>query len=84
LDPGCTIDEKDMLYVQYMCQVPEEDLLTKRIEALQAGCVSIFACLCLLAVIQYRVNAISIEKSAWDLDTVTASDYTLEIQISHP
>lgn len=81
-DPGCSIDEKDMLYVQYMCQVPYDDLYTKRREALLAGCISIFACLVLLAVIQNREGAISIEKREWDLLTVTASDYTLEIPIS--
>ena len=82
LDPGCTIDDKDMLYVQYFCQVPLEDLTTKRVEALQAGCAAIFACLVLLAVIKFRVDSIGIEKSQWDLETVTASDYTLEIQLS--
>jgi len=65
--------------VQYFCQVPQEDLFTKRTEALQAGCAAVFSCLVLLAVIKYRVDAISIEKKQWDLETVTASDYTLEI-----
>lgn len=48
---GCIVGERDTLYVQYMCQVPEEDLKTKRIEALQAGCAAVFSCLVLLAVI---------------------------------
>lgn len=80
-DPGCTVDERDSLYVQYQCQVPDDDLLTKRTEALQAGAAAIFSCLALLAVIQYRVASISIEKREWDLLTVTASDYTLEIPL---
>ena len=63
-----------------MCQTDEPELLTKRTEALQAGCVAVFSCLVLLAVIQYRVGSISIEKREWDLQTVTASDYTLEIE----
>ena len=65
-----------------MCQVPETDLYTKRVEALQAGCAAVFSCLVLLAVIQYRVGSISIEKREWDLQTVTASDYTLEIPLA--
>ena len=79
---GCVIAETDSLYVQYMCQVGEDDLLVKRTEALQAGCLAIFSCLVLLAVIQYRVGSIGIEKREWDLQTVTASDYTLEIPLS--
>ena len=65
-----------------MCQVGDADLYTKRNEALQAGCAAIFSCLVLLAVIQYRVGSISIEKREWDLQTVTASDYTLEIPLA--
>lgn len=56
--------------------------MTKRVEALQAGCAAIFACLVLLSVIQYKVNSMGIEKNQWDLETVTASDYTLEIQLT--
>ena len=47
----CNVEERDTLYVQYKCQVPDEDLKTKRVEALQAGCAAIFSCLVLLAVI---------------------------------
>lgn len=65
-----------------MCQTDEEELLTKRTEALQAGCVAVFSCLVLLSVIQYRTGSISIEKREWDLQTVTASDYTLEIEFT--
>lgn len=36
----------------------------------------------LLSVIKYRVRSIGIEKRQWDLMTVTASDYTLELQLS--
>ena len=41
-----------------------------------------FACLVLLAVIKYRQGSIGIEKREWDLQTVTASDYTLEISLT--
>ena len=80
---SCTIGERDTLYVQYTCQVPEAELETKRQQALQAGCAAIFSCLVLLAVTQYRAGSISVEKSEWDLLTVTASDYTLEVPLSY-
>ena len=46
-----------------------------------ASCTNIFAALVLLAVIKYRQGSISIEKREWDLQTVTASDYTLEVRL---
>ena len=39
------------------------------------------ACLILLFVIKTRKNMIEIEKRQWDLFTVTASDYTVEIPL---
>ncbi len=47
-----------------------------------SACVNVFASLTLLCVIGYRQGSISIEKREWDLQTVTASDYTLEIKLS--
>lgn len=40
-----------------------------------------FSCLVLLSVLRYRQGSISIEKREWDIQTVTASDYTIEIKI---
>ena len=62
--------------------MPHQELTVKRDEALQAGCAAIVSCLVLLSVIKYRVRSISIEKRMWDLQTVTASDYTLELNLS--
>jgi len=47
-----------------------------------ASCVNVFAALTLLSVIKNRMGSIAIEKKEWDLQTVTASDYTLEIALS--
>lgn len=79
---GCTLSESDSLFVQYSCKVDDEELAEKRHQALIAGCVNVFAALMLLAVIKNRVGSISIEKKEFDLQTVTASDYTLEIALS--
>ena len=79
---ACTLKENTSLYIQYACHVPEEELLAKRKQALLAGCTSVFSCLVLLAVLKYREGSISIEKREWDLQTVTASDYTIEISLN--
>lgn len=47
-----------------------------------SSCVNIFAALTLLSVIANRQGSIAIEKKEWDLQTVTASDYCLELSLS--
>jgi len=47
--------------------VSDNELRTKREQALLASCVNIFSALVLLAVIKYRQGSISIEKREWDL-----------------
>ena len=44
--------------------------------------MNIFCALVLLSVVGYRQGSIGIEKREWDLLTVTASDYTLEISLT--
>ena len=81
-DAGCVLSETDSLFVQYNCKVSDEELSEKRWEALFASCVNIFSALTLLSVLKYRVGSVGIEKREFDLFTVTASDYTLEIALT--
>lgn len=79
--PQCELKKNSSIYVQYTCHVSDEHISEKREQALFAACVSCFSCLVLLAVIKFRKGSIGIEKREWDLQTVTASDYTIEIKI---
>ena len=78
---SCVLEESSTVFIQYSCEVGDDELAEKRSQALLAGCVSVFSCLVLLAVLKYRAGSIGIEKREWDLQTVTASDYTIEIKI---
>jgi hypothetical protein len=78
---GCDLTKSSTLYIQYTCEIDEEELEDKRRQALQCSCTTIFSCMVLLAVLKYRQGSISIEKKEWDLQTVTASDYTVEFKI---
>jgi len=78
----CNVKEQDSLFIQYSCKVTEEELKEKRQQALLAGCVEVFAALTLLSVVAYRQGSIAIEKKEFDLQTVTASDYALEVKLS--
>ena len=81
-DSGCTLSETDSLFVQFTCVIPDDELKIKRHQALVSSCVNIFAALTLLSVISNRQGSIAIEKKEWDLQTVTASDYCLELSLS--
>lgn len=81
-DSGCTLSETDSLFVQYTCVIPDDELKIKRHQALVSSCVNVFAALTLLSVIANRQGSIAIEKKEWDLQTVTASDYCLELSLS--
>ena len=50
----CVLEKTTTLYIQYFCQVGEEELYEKRTQALYAGCISMFSCLVLLSVLKYR------------------------------
>ena len=60
----------------------EDELLIRRKQALLAACINIFSALTLLSVVEYFKGSIHVEKKEFDLQTVTASDYTLEIKLN--
>ena len=78
----CKLSENDTLFVQYSCIVSNEELGLKRHQCLKACCISIFSTLFLFGVLNYMARNMSIEKNEWDLQTVTASDYCVELKIT--
>ena len=77
----CQLSVNSSLFIQYSCEIDEDELEDKRYQALWAASTTVFSCLVLLAVLRYRQGSISIEKREWDIQTVTASDYTIEMKI---
>jgi len=55
--------------------------IKQRIGTLSA-CISTFSSLLFILVLWYFKKDIEFSKIIWDLETVTASDYTLEIPLS--
>jgi hypothetical protein len=53
----------------------------RRIGAL-SGSITVFGVLVLLAIIKFRKQILVKEAELWDLETVTAADYTCEVQLS--
>jgi len=82
-------DSKSIIYLQYECAQPYEDddnqdtysLNTKRDQALLVSCTGILISLLFLTCCYYLSKVAAIEFKQWDVDTVTASDFTVEYQI---
>jgi hypothetical protein len=71
-----------VFFVQYKCTISEEEKTEKRRIAALASAVSILSSLLLAAFIFYKKRSIFIMKELYDLETVTASDYTLQMDLT--
>jgi hypothetical protein len=56
-----------------------ELLSEKRREATLAGCLCVFTALVVIATCRYLKHLLEIKRRQWDLETITASDYTVEL-----
>lgn len=68
--------------MQYFCQQFDDDVTLKRREALVIVCIGIFICFIFLCANFYLYETSRLEFKAWDVDTVTAADFTVETPIS--
>ncbi len=71
-----------MFYMQYYCLQDEDDLVTKRREALIVVSISVFVALLFLLAIYYNEKTCMLDYKLWDVDTVTVGDFTVETAIS--
>jgi len=79
----CTIDES-LFYYQYECEQPvdgPQGLNEKRQQGLVVSCIGVFVSLIYLTGMYYLSSVASIDFKAWDVGTVTASDFTVEYNI---
>lgn len=73
-------DEKALVYVQYFCKQP--DTLRKKQEAVGIVCLGFFICCLYMLSLYYQKQASRLEYKMWDVNTVTAADFTTEAIIS--
>ncbi len=73
-----------MMYVQYLCIQDESDLNNKRRDALIVIALGIFISLLFLLSLYYQEKTAILDYKLWDVDTVTAADFTVETFISQP
>ena len=78
----CKTNDKTSVYIQYECKVTDERLSNKKMAATLSGVVACFSVLFFIAWLWYAKRNLQLIKWQYDLENVTASDYTLEIKLS--
>ena len=64
--------------MQYFCKETNQKLNEKRQIALATGFVGIMCCLILYLMLQYVGVSFRFDYKLWDIETVTAADFTVE------
>jgi RNA recognition motif-containing protein len=77
---NCNSDESVAFY-QYTCQHSQEQLSLKRLQGLAIVCFNILIGLVFLIMLRFFKKKTQIELKQWDMDTVTVSDFAVELNI---
>jgi hypothetical protein len=81
-DPsGLCTGQGALLVVQVACSQHEAYLLDKNHIALVLVCIGLFAVMSYYAGISFMLQFSHVEKLRWDMETRTAGDYTIELNI---
>ena len=79
-DPCTTAPARS--YLQYYCKQSLSAVNTKREAGLLVACLGIFSCFLFLITVSYMKQSALLEFQIWDFSTVTAGDFTVELQIT--
>jgi hypothetical protein len=80
VDPVCW-NEDSIIYLQYECQQEDEVLNVKKQQGLLTSCIGIFICGIYLSIMYYLNKTALLDFKQWDVDTVTAGDFTIEYKV---
>ncbi|CDW91100.1 UNKNOWN [Stylonychia lemnae] len=76
------VSEDSSFFVQYFCQQTDEQLSVKRQEGAVISAIAVFSCLFFIIMMFYLRQQTQIQKVEWDVETITAGDYTVDLKIS--
>lgn len=68
-------------FVQLPCEIEEPE--ERQVQGLFVGCVGVFVALFFISYIDYMRSVFKSTAVEWDVKTITAGDYSVEIPISH-
>ena len=71
------------LFVQYICEIPEDRSAGRRVFGLAAGCIAVFIYLFSIVYFDY-IACVQMNKFVdFDVKTITAGDYTIEFELNN-
>jgi len=79
---GLCSQAETKFFVQYACEHSQEELEARRRDGAKAACVAVFSALAIFAMIFYQRKSTQLEQIEWDVSTVTASDYTVDMTLT--
>jgi hypothetical protein len=71
-----------LLFVQVACILSPEQLNTRRVQGLFIGCLGVFISLFFVVFTDYMRSIFKNQYVEWDVKTITAGDYTAEMEIT--
>jgi hypothetical protein len=74
-------DDQNTLFVQYTCIMSEEEQDVKYKEMCVVVSTGIFVCICFYLFARGTYSAQKLQQVEWDMATVTAADYAVELEI---
>jgi len=80
-DPSCLGDE-GTIFIQMPCDFTSQELSVRRVEGLLIASMGVFICLFFVVYLDYLRNIFKNLNIEWDVKTITAGDYSVELDIS--
>jgi hypothetical protein len=71
-----------LLVIQVSCNQQEVYMAYKQGVALLLTCIGLFTMLSYFAAINFMLNFSGLHKLEWDMKTITAGDYTVEMKVT--
>ena len=70
------------MYVQIACTLQTEQIKMRQERSLLLGCIAVFVALFVINYLDYMKKIAENDYVEWDIKTITASDYTIEFDIT--
>lgn len=70
------------VFIQLPCKFENDELNTRQVEGLAIACLGVFICLFFVVYLDYLKSIFKNLNIEWDVKTITAGDYSVELDIS--
>lgn len=78
---NCIQDDSSLYFVQVGCHFSDTEINNRQVQGLYIGCVSVFIAFFFVVFIDYMKSVFKNAFIEWDVKTITAGDYSCELDI---